>query len=248
MSGHSKWSTIKRKKSKVDAQRGRIFTKLIRELLVAARYGTDPETNSRLRQAIMAAKAENMPKDNIERAIKKGSGEMGGEIYEECIFEGYGPGSVAVLVHTLTDNRKRTSQEIRHLFSKHGGKMGEAGCVGWMFTRKGYFGFSSQEVELDKLMEVAIEFGAEDVREEGDIIEVITEPQDFERLKKAFEEKNLKWATAEITMTPQTNVKLSGKEAEQMLKLMEALEELDDVQKVYANFDISTEEMEKMVG
>jgi len=248
MSGHSRWSTIKRKKSKMDAQKGKIFTKLMRELMVAARYGTDPETNPRLRQAIMAAKAENMPKENIERAIKKGSGELQGEAYEECIFEGYGPGSVAVLVHTLTDNRKRTSQEIRHIFAKHGGKMGEAGCVGWMFSRKGYFGFSTQDVDVEKVMEVAIEFGAEDVKEEGDIIEVFTDPQDFEKLKRAFEERNLKWTTAEITMIPQTNVKLSGKEAEQMLKLMEALEELDDVQKVYANFDISTQEMEKMIG
>lgn len=248
MSGHSKWSTIKRKKSKMDAQRGKIFTKLMREIMVAARAGGDPETNARLRQAIMAAKAENMPKENIERAIKKGTGELSGEAYEECIFEGYGPGSVAVLVHTLTDNRKRTSQEIRHVFAKHGGKMGEAGCVGWMFQRKAYFGFSAQDVDIDMVMEAALEGGAEDVKEEGDIIEVIAAPQDFENLKKLFDERNLKYTTAEITMIPQTNVKLSGKEAEQMLRLMEALEELDDVQKVYANFDISVEEMEKMVG
>lgn len=249
MAGHSRWANIRRKKEKEDARKGKIFTKLFREIMVAARMGGgDPASNPRLRHAIEEARAENMPKESIEKAIKKGLGEVGGENYEECVFEGYGPGGVAVLVSSLTDNRKRTSQEVRHIFSKYGGNLGEAGCVSWMFSRKGYFAFSGN-VDFEKVFEVAVEGGAEDVKEsEGGVIEVICEPADFEKLKSAFVQNGLKYETAEITMVPQTYVKLSGKEAEQMVKLLEALEELDDVQKVYANFDIELKELERMAG
>lgn len=248
MAGHSKWANIRRKKEKVDARKGKVFTKLFREIMVAAKTGgRDPASNPRLRHAIDEAKAENMPKENIEKAIKKGIGELGGENYEECVFEGYGPGGVAVLVSSLTDNRKRTSQEVRHIFSKYGGNLGEAGCVSWMFSRKGYFAFSD-DVDFERVFDVAVENGAEDVKESEGGIEVICAPSDFEGLRFSFEEHGLKYETAEVTMVPQSYVKLSGKEAEQMIKLMDALEELEDVQKVYANFDIKVEEMERIAG
>ncbi len=247
MSGHSKWSTIKHKKSKEDARRGKIFTKLIREITVAARMGGgDPNGNPRLRAAIQAAKAENMPKENIERAIKKGTGELPGVAYEEATFEGYGPGGVAVLVEILSDNRKRTVADIRHIFAKHAGNLGEAGCVSWMFEKKGLIAFEKGKVDEEKLMDVALEAGALDVRETEKEYEVLTAPSDFEKVKKKLEEAQLVPAYAEISMIPQTTVRLTGKEAQQMLKLMESLEDSDDVQHVYANFDIPDEEMERL--
>jgi YebC/PmpR family DNA-binding regulatory protein len=248
MSGHSKWSTIKHKKGAADAKRGKIFTKLIKEITTAARAGGgDPEANSRLRVAVLKAKAENMTKENIERAIKRGTNVLdGGEAYEEHVYEGYGPGGVAVLVEALTDNKKRTSAEVRHIFSKHNGNLGEAGSVGWLFSKKGYLAFEKGAVEEDKIMELALEAGAEDVREDEDMIEVITDSSNFDSVKKAFEQSNMKYSVAQLDMIAQTSVKLEGKNAETMLKLMEALEDSDDVQDVHANFDISTEEMERL--
>ncbi len=247
MSGHSKWSTIKHKKGAVDARRGKIFTKLIKEITVAARMGGgDPNGNPRLRSAILAAKAENMPKENIERAVKKGTGELPGVSYEEATFEGYGPGGVAVLVEILSDNRKRTVADIRHIFSKNAGSLGEAGCVSWMFDKKGLIVFEKNKVDEEKLMDLALEAGAQDVRETDKEYEVIAEPADFERVKKQLEEAKLTPTYAEIGMVPQSTVRLAGKEAQQMLRLMEGLEDSDDVQHVYANFDIPDEELEQM--
>ena len=247
MSGHSKWSTIKHKKGAADARRGKIFTKIIKELTVAARMGGgDPNGNPRLRSAILAAKAENMPKDNIERAIKKGTGELPGVAYEEATFEGYGPGGVAVLVEILSDNRKRTVADIRHIFSKNAGNLGESGCVSWMFDKKGLIVYEKGKIEEEKLLNLALEAGAQDVRETDKEYEVITEPAAFEQVKKQLEEARLMPAYAEISMVPQSTVRLMGKEAQQMLRLMESLEDSDDVQHVYANFDIADEEMEQL--
>jgi YebC/PmpR family DNA-binding regulatory protein len=247
MSGHSKWSTIKHKKGAADAKRGKIFTKLIKEITVAARAGGgDPGGNPRLRSAIAAAKAENMPKDNIDRAIKKGTGELPGVAYEEATFEGYGPGGVAVLVEILSDNRKRTVADIRHIFSKNAGNLGEAGCVSWMFAKKGLMVYEKAKVEEEKLLSLALEGGAEDVRDSDKEFEVLTEPANFEGVRKKLEEANLKPSYAEITMVPQSTVRLAGKEAQQMLRLMESLEDSDDVQHVFANFDIPDEEMEQI--
>lgn len=247
MSGHSKWSTIKHKKGKEDARRGKIFTKIIKEITIAARMGGGDQTgNPRLRSAIQAAKAENMPKENIERAIKKGTGELPGVSYEEATFEGYGPGGVAVLVEILSDNRKRTVADIRHIFSKNAGNLGEAGCVSWMFDKKGLIVFEKDKVEEEKLMDLALEAGAQDVQETDKEYEVITEPADFERVKKQLDEAKLTPTYAEISMVPQSTVRLTGKEAQQMLRLMESLEDSEDVQHVYANFDIPDEEMEKV--
>ncbi|HDM76071.1 MAG TPA: YebC/PmpR family DNA-binding transcriptional regulator [Deltaproteobacteria bacterium] len=247
MSGHSKWSTIKRKKSAQDAKRGKIFTKLIREITVAARMGGgDPSGNPRLRAAIASARAVNMPKENIERAIKKGTGELAGYSLEEAIYEGYGPGGVAILIEALTDNRNRTTAELRYILSKHGGNLGEAGCVAWMFDKKGLIVFDRNQVDEDEVMEIALEAGAEDVREEDDQLEVVTLQSDFEEVKKAFDEQNIKYELAEVTMIPQNTVKLDDKQAEQMLKLMDALEDSDDVQKVYANFDIDEKILESI--
>ncbi len=247
MSGHSKWNTIKRKKGAVDAKRGKIFTKLIKEITLAARLGgSDPEGNARLRQAIMAAKEENMPKDNIDRAIKKGAG--GGEgsaNYEDIVYEGYGPGGVAVIVEVMTDNKNRTVAEIRHIFSKHGGNLGENGCVSWIFEKKGSILFDRRVVSEDILMEAAIEAGAEDVKEEENEYEVITDPAMFYDIKKAIDSKGLKYIKAHISMIPQSSVRLEAEKAVQMLKLMEKMEDNDDVQNVYANFDIPDEVMEK---
>ena len=247
MSGHSKWSTIKHKKGAADARRGKIFTKIIKELTVAARMGGgDPNGNPRLRSAILAAKAENMPKENIERAIKKGTGELPGVSYEEATFEGYGPGGVAVLVEILSDNRKRTVADIRHTFSKNAGNLGESGCVSWMFDKKGLIVYEKAKVDEEKLLNLALEAGAQDVRETDKEYEVITEPAAFERVKKQLEEAQLISAYAEVGMVPQSTVRLMGKEAQQMLRLMESLEDSDDVQHVFANFDISDEEMEQL--
>ena len=247
MSGHSKWSTIKRKKGKADAARGKIFTKLIKELTVAARDGGgDREGNPRLRSAIQAAKAANMPAANIDKAIKKGTGELPGVSYEQVSYEGYGPGGVAVLVETLTDNKNRAVSEIRHIFTRHGGNLGEVGCVGWMFERRGIIQVDKGKAEEDQVLEVALEAGALDMSTEEDYFEIVTPFEKFDAVKKSLDEKSVPAAQAELTMIPQTNIKLEGKQAEQMLKLMEDLEDHDDVQKVYANFDIAIEIMEKM--
>ncbi len=245
MSGHSKWSSIKHKKAATDAKRGKIFSKLIKEITVAARMGgsSDLEANPRLRTAVAAAKAVNMPKDNMERAIKKGTGELEGVNYEESTYEGYGPGGAAVLLESLTDNKNRTVADIRHIFSKNGGNLGENGCVAWMFDKKGYFVIDGQATDEDALMEVALEAGAEDVREDGDNFEVICDPGDFEQVKAAIEAASIVPIDAEITMLPQTTTSLTGKEADQMLRLMDALDDCDDVQKVYTNADIPDEIM-----
>jgi len=247
MSGHSKWSTIKHKKGAADARRGKIFTKIIKEVTIAARTGGgDPGGNPRLRSAIAAAKAENMPKENIERAIKKGTGELPGVSYEETSYEGYGPGGVAVLVEILTDNRNRTVADIRHIFSKNAGNLGETGCVSWMFEKRGVVVFDKSKADEEKLMTTALEAGAADVRETEKEFEVITEPGDFETVKKKLEDAGQQPLYAEVTMVPQSTVRLSGKEAQQMVRLMETLEDSDDVQHVYANFDISDAEMEQL--
>jgi YebC/PmpR family DNA-binding regulatory protein len=239
MSGHSKWSSIKHKKAATDAKRGKIFTKVIKEITVAARMGGgDIETNPRLRTAVQAAKAENMPKDNIERAIKKGTGELEGVNYEEISYEGYGPGGAAVLVESLTDNKNRTVADIRSIFGKNGGNLGENGCVAWMFDKKGYIVVESSAVDEDTLMETALEAGAEDIREDDSNYEVITEPGDFEAIKEAIDTASIPYIDAEVTMLPQNTTNLAGKEAEQMVRLMEMLEDCDDVQKVYTNADI----------
>jgi len=247
MSGHNKWSTIKHKKGAADAKRGKVFTKIIKEITVAAKLGgADPLGNPRLRTAIDKAKAENMPKDNIERAIKKGSGDMDGVTYEETTYEGYGPGGAAVLVEVMTDNRNRTVSDVRSIFTKCNGNMGEAGCVAWMFSKKGLIVFSKQN-DFDKLFEAALEAGADDVVDEDEQIEVLTDPSGFIEVREALDKAGFKYESAEVTMIPQTMVKLEGKQAETMLKLMDRLEDNDDVQNVYANFDISQEEMERMM-
>ena len=247
MSGHSKWSTIKRKKGAADAKRGKAFTKIIKEIMVAARMGGgDINSNPRLRSAVLAAKAENMPKDNIDRAIKKGTGELEGVTYEEISYEGYGPAGVAMLVQVLTDNKNRTVADVRHIFSKHNGNLGETGCVSWMFENKGLILVDKAGVEEDKLLEVALDAGALDVKDNGKEFEVTVSPAGFDEVKKKIEGAGFKPNYAEVTMVPQTTIRLVGKEAEQMLKLMEGLEDSDDVQKVFANFDIADEEMERL--
>jgi YebC/PmpR family DNA-binding regulatory protein len=247
MSGHSKWSTIKRKKGKADAERGKTFTKLIKEITVSARDGGgDPEGNPRLRAAIQAAKAANMPASNIERAIKKGTGELPGVTYESVNYEGYGPGGVAVLVEVLTDNRNRSVSEIRNIFTRHGGNLGEAGCVGWMFEKKGLIQVDKGAVDEEELMMTVLDAGASDMILEEGYFEIVTPFNRFEAVKQTLDQKKIPYGQAELTMIPQTNIKLTGKDAEQMLRLMESLEDHDDVQKVYANFDIATEIMEKM--
>jgi YebC/PmpR family DNA-binding regulatory protein len=249
MSGHSKWSTIKRKKGVADAKRGKLFTKLIKEISIAAKLGGgDPEGNPRLRTAVATAKAENMPKENIDRAIKKGTGELGVINYEELTYEGYGPGGVAIMVAVLTDNKNRTIADIRNSFSKHNGNLGESGCVSWMFTSKGLILLDQDKVDEERLIEVVLDAGAEDVRTREREFEVITDPVQFEDVKGAFHDAGLEYSFAEVTMIPQTTIRLLGKEAEQMLKLMERLEDSDDIQKVYANFDIPDEVMERLVA
>jgi YebC/PmpR family DNA-binding regulatory protein len=242
MSGHSKWSSIKHKKAATDAKRGKIFTKLIKEITVAARTGGgDADTNPRLRTAILAAKSENMPKDNIGRAVKKGTGELEGVNYEESIYEGYGPGGAAVLIESLSDNKNRTVADIRYIFSKSGGNMGENGCVAWMFDKKGYIAVENKAVDEEALMEAALDAGAEDIREDNSNFEVITAPEDFEAVRAAIDSASIPYMVAEVTMLPQSTTFLNGKEAEQMVRLMEALEDCDDVQKVYTNADIPDE-------
>jgi len=247
MSGHSKWSTIKRKKGKVDAQRGKIFTKIIRVITVAARSGGgDPETNVKLKTAIQLAKENNMPNENIERAIKRGTGEADGVSYEELLYEGYGPGGVAVLIEALTDNKNRTTPEIRKIFSKNAGNLGENGCVAWMFDKRGYFIFEKAKVNEDTIVDLALEAEAEDVKSDNENIEVITPPEDYQKFSNLIKEQNIDCLLSEVTLIPKTTVDLEGKKAMQMLNLMEQLEDHDDVQKVYANFNIADEIMEEI--
>ncbi|MEW5877811.1 MAG: YebC/PmpR family DNA-binding transcriptional regulator [Acidobacteriota bacterium] len=240
MSGHNKWSTIKHKKSKLDAKRGKLFTKLIREITTAARLGGgDPEANPRLRAAIQAARAANMPQENITKAIQRGTGELPGVAYEEVVYEGYGPGGVAVMLQVLTDNRNRTTAEIRHLFSKHGGNLGETGCVSFLFKKQGYLLVPKSSGSEDAVMEAALEAGAEDFfADDPEFFEIYTAPDELHRVKGALEAKGFTVEQAKIEMVPTTQVRLEDKKAEQMIRLMEAFEDHDDVQNVWANFDI----------
>jgi len=247
MSGHSKWNTIKRKKGKVDAQRGKMFTKIIRLLTVAARSGGgDPETNIKLKTAIQLAKENNMPNENIDRAIKRGAGGADGVSYEEVTYEGYGPGGVAVLIETLTDNKNRTTPEIRKIFSRNAGNLGENGCVAWMFDKRGYFIFEKVKVNEDAIIDLALEAEAEDVKSDNENIEVITLPENYEKFSNLIKEQNIEYLLNEVTLIPKTTVDLEGKKATQMLNLMEQLEDQDDVQKVYANFNIADKIMEEI--
>ena len=248
MAGHSKWANIKHRKGAQDAKRGKIFTKLIKEITVAARIGGgDFETNARLRLAVDKAKQGNMPKDNIERAIKKGTGDLDGVTYEEGTFEGYGPGGVAVIVEFLTDNRTRTVADVRHAFNKYGGSLGVSGSVAFMFDRKGQISFD-EDCDFETIFEAALEIGAEDVKEEDGSIEVITDPSDFEAIRNALEEQGFKSQSAEVTMIPQNMSPIEGKQAESLLKMLDVLEDNDDVQNVHANYDISDQEMERIMG
>ncbi|HET6465820.1 MAG TPA: YebC/PmpR family DNA-binding transcriptional regulator [Nitrospiria bacterium] len=249
MGGHSHWSTIKRKKGAEDAKRGKVFTKIIREITTAARVGGgDPNGNPRLRLAIVKAKDVNMPADNIKKAIQRGTGELPGVHYEEAVYEGYGPGGVAMLIETNSDNKNRSVSEIRNLLEKNGGRMGEAGSVAWMFHRKGRIVVEKSKADEEKLMNLVLEAGAEDLRTEDDGFEVITSPHDFEKVRKVLEDQKIEMVSAEVASVPQNYVSLQGKDAEQMLKLMEALEDHDDVQNVHANFDIPQDVMEKVAA
>lgn len=249
MSGHSKWATIKHKKAATDAKRGKAFTKLIREITIAARAGgADPDSNPRLRTAIAAAKAENMPNENVTRAVQRGTGQLEGEQFEEVYFEGYGPGGVGVLVQVVTSNRNRVVSEIRHLLSKYGGNLAEAGSVGWMFHRKGEIVVPKEQANEDKLLGIVLDAGAEDVRDDGLAWEVVTPPEMFEAVREALVAAGVKPASAELAMVPQNYIKLTGAPAQQMLKLVEALEDHDDVQHVYANFDIDEREIQAVVA
>ncbi|MEE4136317.1 MAG: YebC/PmpR family DNA-binding transcriptional regulator [Desulforhopalus sp.] len=248
MSGHSKWSTIKRKKGAIDAKRGKIFTRLIKEITVAARAGGgDPEGNPRLRTAVLAAKVENMPKDNITRAIKKGTGEIAGEVYDEIMYEGYGPGGVAVLVECMTDNRNRTVADVRHFFAKNNGNLGESGCVSWMFDKKGLILVEKGKISEEELFDMALEAGAEDVVEEESEFQIFTAPEDFEAVRTAMEEKGVALVDASVSMVPKNTVEVvDEKVGRSLMKLMESLEDHDDVQNVYSNFDIDDELMEQI--
>ena len=249
MSGHSKWATIKHKKAATDAKRGKVFTKIIRELSIAARTGgADPDTNPRLRTAILAAKNENMPNDNIERAVARGAGTLEGETLEEVTYEGYGPGGVGMLVQVVTGNRNRAASEIRHLFSKNGGNMAETGAVGWMFHRKGEIVIPKEAADEDKLMGIVLDAGAEDLRDDGSAWEVVTPPEAFEKVREALAAAGIQPASAEIAMVPQNYVKLTGQQAQQMIRMVENMEDHDDVQKVYANFDIDEKELQAAVA
>ena len=239
MSGHSKWATIKHKKGALDAKRGKIFTRLIKEIMVAAKAGGgDPDGNPRLRSAIAAAKAENMPNDNIQRAIKRGTGEIEGASYEDITFEGYGPGGVAIIVEVLTDNRNRAVSEIRHAFSKNGGNLGESGSVSYMFSKKGVIIVAKSAAGEDKLTEIVLEAGADDLNDDGDYWEILTSPKDFEAVRDAVKAAKIEPESAEVTMVPSTYQKLEGTQASAMMRLLETLEELDDTQNVYSNFEM----------
>ena len=246
MSGHSKWSSIKHKKAAKDAKRGKLFTKMIKEITVAARHGGgDINGNPRLRTAVMTAKANSMPNDNIDRAIKKGTGELEGAAYEEVQYEGYGPGGTAILVQVLTDNKNRTVQEIRHLFTRYGGNLGENGCVAWMFDKKGLITIDKAQVDEDRLFSLALDAGAEDVRDEDGTFEILTSPEDFDKVRDMLEREKIAAATAQVQMVPKSTVTVDEKHAEPILKLTEELEDNDDVQSVAANFNIPTEYLEK---
>lgn len=246
MSGHSKWSTIKHKKAAKDAKRGKLFTKFIKEITVAARMGGgDLTSNPRLRTAVQTARDNSMPNENIERAIKKGTGELEGVSYEEVSYEGYGPGGAAFLVQVLTDNRNRTVSDIRRMFNKHGGSLGETGCVAWMFDNKGLIVVSKEAVEEEELLALALEAGAEDMTESDDVFEIVTQPEDFAAVRESLENGKIPMASAEVAMIPKTTTALGGKEAEQTLSLTEELEDHDDIQSVAANFDIPDEILEK---
>lgn len=246
MSGHSKWHTIKHKKGALDAKRGKLFTKLIREMTIASRLGGgDPDSNPRLRTAVDKAKQANMPADNIKRAIQKGTGELEGTTYEELTIEGYGPGGVAILVEGSTDNRNRTVSEIRHIFTKNGGNLGSAGSVSYMFKAKGLIALSAAKTTEEKLMEIALEAGAEDIKTEGEVFEVYTTQQAYEAVLKAVKDAGLEPDEAQLGKYADTQISLEGQKAQQMLKLIESLEDHDDVQNVWANFDISEKEMEE---
>jgi len=246
MSGHSKWATIKHKKGALDAKRGKIFTRLIKEISIAAKNGGDPDTNPRLRTAIAAAKAENMPADNIKRAIQRGTGELPGATYEEFMLEGYGPGGVAILAEINTDNRNRTVSEIRHIFGKNGGNMAEAGAVSWMFHKKGDIVIPKSAAKEDDLMGIVLEAGGEDLRNDGDNWEILTEPSAYEGVLEAVKKAGIQPSSSSVAMIPQTYIKLEGSAASTMIRLLEALEEHDDVQNVYANFDIPDEVLEQV--
>jgi len=248
MSGHSKWATIKHKKAALDSKRGKIFTRLIKEISIAARAGGDPDGNPRLRTAIAAAKGVSMPQENIKRAIMRGTGELEGAQIEEIMFEGYGPGGAAVLVMVATDNRNRTVSEIRHVFSKNGGNMGEQGSVAWMFERKSQIVIEHDKAEEDSLMTLALDAGADDLRNEGDTWEVISAPESHEAVLEAIQKAGIPTVSAEIAMLPKNLTKLEGKAAGGMLKLSEALEEYEDVQNVYSNFDIDEKELEALAA
>jgi YebC/PmpR family DNA-binding regulatory protein len=248
MSGHSKWATIKHKKGALDAKRGKIFTRLIKEITMAAKSGGDPDKNPRLRGAIAAAKAENMPGDNIKKAIQRGTGELPGVSYEEITFEGYGPGGVAVLVEVSTDNRNRTVSEIRHAFGKNGGNMGEAGSVAWMFKKKGDIVIPKAQATEEKLMDLVLESGAEDLKDDGDYWEILCDPASYESVLEAVKAAGVTPENSEIGMIPDNYIKLTGHQAGTMIRLMEALEDQDDVQHVYSNFDIDQKEMEEAAG
>jgi YebC/PmpR family DNA-binding regulatory protein len=246
MSGHSKWHSIKHKKGVADSKRGRIFTRLIKEITAAARNGGgDVDSNPRLRLAVATAKASNMPADNIKRAIMRGTGELPGVSYEDVNYEGYGPGGAAIIMHVLTDNKNRTVAEVRHILSKNGGNLGESGCVGWMFERKGYFVVEKAAAEEEKLLDIALGAGADDLREDGDNFEILSTPEAFDAVKSAMEAASVPLSSAEISMIPQNYVKLEGKNAQTMLKLMETLEDQEDVQNVWSNFDIDDAELQE---
>jgi YebC/PmpR family DNA-binding regulatory protein len=249
MSGHSKWATIKHKKAATDAKRGRIFTRLIKEITVAARHGGgDPEANPRLRTAVLAARNENMPADNIKRAIQRGTGELPGATIEETSYEGYGPHGVAMLVEVATDNRNRTVSEIRHIFGRYGGNLGEAGCVAWMFQKRGSITVPSKAATEDQLLNIVLDAGAEDLRDDGEQWEIISPPDATESVTQALKKAGIEVANSEVTMLPQNYVKLEGKNAEQMVKFLDALEEHEDVQHIYSNFDFDARELEQVSG
>jgi YebC/PmpR family DNA-binding regulatory protein len=249
MSGHSKWATIKHKKAATDAKRGQIFTRLIKEITVAARHGGgDPDANPRLRTAVLAARAENMPADNIKRAIQRGTGELPGVTIEETSYEGYGPHGVAMMVEVATDNRNRTVSEIRHIFSRYGGNLGEAGCVAWMFQKRGSISIPKKSATEEQLLNVVLDAGAEDLRDDGEQWEVVSSPEAFEAVAAALKQAGIEIANSEVALLPQTYVKLEGKNAEQMVKFLDALEEHEDVQHIYSNFDFDARELEQVSG
>jgi YebC/PmpR family DNA-binding regulatory protein len=248
MSGHSKWATIKHKKGALDAKRGKVFTRLIKEITIAAKAGGDPDGNPRLRTAILAAKAENMPADNIKRAIQRGTGELEGATYEEISFEGYGPGGVAIIVEVLTDNRNRAVSEIRHTFSKNGGNLGESGSVRFMFSKKGLIAVEKSAASEERLMDIVLEHGGEDLSDEGDTWEITTDPGAYESVLQAVKAAGIPTVLSEVTLVASTYNKLEGAAAAQMIRLLEALEDLDDVQNVYSNFDMDAEQMEHAAG